>query len=578
MHISECVTKLLVLVEDFEAEEMNLNISLKQKVYNDDDSMLLKKFGSQLTNKANELLRKQNDETKLKTYFIEEIEDNRWKIGQKDEEKNHFITSSIAYRDSNNNSLFCDCQFYLQNQLPCRHIIVLFNRINDEIYDKTYELQQIISLNKRWLKNPANYYLNEVNHYDNIPNYNSQFIFNQITPQKNKILNSNDKYNNIKPILDMLTALIIQCGTNEFNEHLNFLNVIGDLISLNKHKELYNYANSLKHNCSKHVDQVIKQEAFINLSDDIQKEAIEKHTKLDHIEEIQEPNVMKFNQEQELEQEPDMILFQNDNENVSKLELESEPKEEQAHLLLKQNMILNYSPVINPRGRPRGKASLVGYKKKGDKNNQDKKNKRTYKPTSPDFKSYNVKRNKKLDSIRDVCDKTTWLTDFHIYLFFELLHKQFSNVNGLCGPAQIHLYTGSLQNSIFIFNANNNHWLTISNINCDNNVWKIYDSLSYPKESIIKFFKDILPDEEKVSVSFEHVQQQIGGNDCGLFALAFATSLCYKDVPSLMFYDQISLRDHYVKCIESNEIRPFPSKSKRGSTRNASKLVDLYLN
>ncbi|CAF5145291.1 unnamed protein product, partial [Rotaria sp. Silwood1] len=54
MHISECVTKLLVLVEDFEAEEMNLNISLKQKVYNDDDSMLLKKFGSQLTNKANE--------------------------------------------------------------------------------------------------------------------------------------------------------------------------------------------------------------------------------------------------------------------------------------------------------------------------------------------------------------------------------------------------------------------------------------------------------------------------------------------------------------------------------------------
>ncbi|CAF5092066.1 unnamed protein product, partial [Rotaria sp. Silwood1] len=227
MHISECVTKLLVLVEDFEAEEMNLNISLKQKVYNDDDSMLLKKFGSQLTNKANELLRKQNDETKLKTCFIEEIEDNRWKIGQKDEEKNHFITSSIAYRDSNNNSLFCDCQFYLQNQLPCRHIIVLFNRINDEIYDKTYELQQIISLNKRWLKNPANYYLNEVNHYDNIPNYNSQFIVNQITPQKNKILNSNDKYNNIKPILDMLTALIIQCGTNEFNEHLNFLNVIG---------------------------------------------------------------------------------------------------------------------------------------------------------------------------------------------------------------------------------------------------------------------------------------------------------------------------------------------------------------
>jgi len=86
---------------------------------------------------------------------------------------------------------------------------------------------------------------------------------------------------------------------------------------------------------------------------------------------------------------------------------------------LKQKIILNYSPVINPRGRPRDKASLVAYKQKDDKNNEDKINKkRNYKQTSPDSKSYNVKRNKKLDSIRDVYDKTAWLTDFHIYLFF----------------------------------------------------------------------------------------------------------------------------------------------------------------
>jgi hypothetical protein len=67
----------------------------------------------------------------------------------------------------------------------------------------------------------------------------------------------------------------------------------------------------------------------------------------------------------------------------------------------------------------------------------------------------------------------------------------------MCGPAPIKLYTGSLENPIFIFNANNNHWLTISNLNC-NNFWKIYDSISYPKESIIQFFKDILSDEENV--------------------------------------------------------------------------------
>ena len=387
---------------------------------------------------------------------------------------------------------------------------------------------------------------------------------------------------------------MIQSGTNEFNDHLDFLNVIIDLISLNKHKELYNYANNLKHNCSKQQGVVIEQESYINSSSDIQQETTEKRVQLNDIQGLEEQKAIKINQghalepqhelesqdelqtQHELEQQHDINLSDKINEHVPILE--SESNDQQTNKLLNQKIILNYSPVIKPRGRPRGKASLVTYKEKGDKNNQDKINKkRIYKQTSPDLKSYNVKRKKKLDSIRDIHDKTTWLTDFHIYLFFELLQKQFPNVNGLCGPAHIHLYNGSLENSIFIFNANANHWLTISNLN-SNNVWNIYDSLSYEKELLIKFFQAILPNEEQVLVSFENVQQQIGGNDCGLFALAFATSLCYKDVPSLIFYDQIFLRNHYVKCIEDNEIQPFPSKPKRGSTRNASKLIDLYLN
>ncbi|CAF0963335.1 unnamed protein product [Didymodactylos carnosus] len=335
-------------------------------------------FGSQITNKVIELFRKQNDELKLKHYFIEEIKDNKWKIDQKDEEKNRFITSSIIYRDSCKDLLFCDCQFYLQNQLPCRHMIVLLNKINDDMYDQTYEIQQkIISLHKRWLKNPVNYYLNEIDDYDNIQSYDSQFLVTQVTAQKNKILYSNDKYNNFKPTLDLLTARIIQSGN--------------------------------------------RTEPFINLLDDIQQQSTAKQAKFNHIE---EQNVMKFNQEQDLEH--DIKSFQEDNEDLPKLELESEPKEEQADILLKEKVVLNYSPVINPRGRPRGKASLVAYKEKDKKDNQDKVNKkRTYKQTSPDLKRYNFKRNKKLGSIRDVCDNTTWLTDFRIYLFFELLHKQF---------------------------------------------------------------------------------------------------------------------------------------------------------
>ncbi|CAF2718181.1 unnamed protein product [Rotaria sp. Silwood2] len=110
---------------------------------------MVQQFGAQLINKAIDLLRGQNDELKQKNYFMEELEDNRWEIGQKDEEKNHFITSSIIYRDSYEHLQFCDCE------------------LNDEIFDQANRIQEMISINKRWLKATVDHYLNEVAYYDN---------------------------------------------------------------------------------------------------------------------------------------------------------------------------------------------------------------------------------------------------------------------------------------------------------------------------------------------------------------------------------------------------------------------------
>ncbi|CAF1325494.1 unnamed protein product [Rotaria sordida] len=321
-----------------------------------------------------------------------------------------------------------------------------------------------------------------------------------------------------------------------------------------------------------------EREIVTNLRVDIHQGPSTKEAIFNGEEKVEKQQEMNINLEV-LEQEHEMKLCDEHEEDLPSSELKQEEaaKDEEYQSLSKQKLVLSYSPVINPRGRPRGKTSLVSYTQKDNKIAPEKNNKRTYNQVSPDLKTYKYKRNKKIESVRDVYDNTMWLTDLHIYLFFELLHKQFPNINGLCGPAQIHLYTGSLENSIFIFNANNNHWLTIANLGSDN-IWKIYDSLSYPKESLVKFFQDILPGKERVVLSFENVQQQVGGNDCGLFALAFATSLCYEDIPSSLFYDQKSLRNHYVNFIENNEIQRFPSKPKRGSTRNNCKLVDLYLN
>ncbi|CAF3176233.1 unnamed protein product [Rotaria sp. Silwood2] len=368
-----------------------------------------------------------------------------------------------------------------------------------------------------------------------------------MAPKKNQTSSINDKYSIVKPTLDLSTARITQCGTEEFRDHLTFLNIVLDLINVNKFKELHNYAINLECKDMEQLGCKTEPHFITKSNDDIQQESPTKQTVLNYEETVEKQQDMKINLEAP-EQEYETELRDEYEEALLNLELTQEEAKDEDQSLSTNQLILSYSPVINPRGRSR------------------------------DLQTYKYKRNEKVKSVLDVYDNTTWLTDLHIrvYLFFELLKKEFPNINGLCGPAQIHLYKCSLENSIFIFNANSNHWITVANLESEN-IWKVHDSLSYPKESLVKFFQDILPGEEKVVLSFENVQQQVGGHDCGLFALTFATSLCYGDIPSSLFYDQKSLRNHYVNCIENNEIQRFSSKPKRGSTRNNCKLVDLYL-
>ena len=244
MHIPECISKLISVVDDTRAEEMNLCIKLKQKIYNDNDSALVQRFVFQLVNKAIDILRKQNEELKTKHYFVEELEDDTWKIGQKDDDKDRFVTSSIIHRDLYD-LLSCDCKFFYRINYHV-DIIFLFNIVYDETIDETKAIEDIVSVNKRWLKATIDNYLNETICNDNKQNPNSQCKMTQMAPKKIQTLSTSDKYNLVKPTLDLLTARITQCGTTKFNDHLNFLNIVLNQVNVNKYKALHNYAIGLE--------------------------------------------------------------------------------------------------------------------------------------------------------------------------------------------------------------------------------------------------------------------------------------------------------------------------------------------
>jgi hypothetical protein len=64
-----------------------------------------------------------------------------------------------------------------------------------------------------------------------------------------------------------------------------------------------------------------------------------------------------------------------------------------------------------------------------------------------------------------------------------------------------------------------------------------------------------------IDIDVKPVQQQMGTFDCGLFALAFASSLLQKTIPDAIVYDQAKMRAHFVSCLENKSIEPFPETS-----------------
>ena len=66
-------------------------------------------------------------------------------------------------------------------------------------------------------------------------------------------------------------------------------------------------------------------------------------------------------------------------------------------------------------------------------------------------------------------------------------------------------------------------------------------------------------------IIFEHMnmQWQSGPDDCGLFAIATATSLCEGQDPVLYIYHQQQMRQHLLKALEIKALHSFPSRRTR---------------
>ena len=179
------------------------------------------------------------------------------------------------------------------------------------------------------------------------------------------------------------------------------------------------------------------------------------------------------------------------------------------------------------------------------------------------------------------------LTDESVNIAQNLLKMQFPHIGGLqdtvIGKTQAFDIIKSDEKYIQILHSGSYHWICTANMSQskkENSYCQIYDSLTggtvHPDvaKQIAAF--SFCPSSEIVAEVMP-VQQQNNGVDCGLFAIAFATSLAFNEDPALTTYDTKLLRTHLISCLEVGKMSLFPKKNVKVKTfQGKINTIELY--
>ena len=159
--------------------------------------------------------------------------------------------------------------------------------------------------------------------------------------------------------------------------------------------------------------------------------------------------------------------------------------------------------------------------------------------------------------------------------------KQFSELNGFQSTVKIpfrnkegdwQIPNGPLMSqispSVQIHFTGNSHWITSFQFECDSNVClldSLYSSQEIPTYVKLQLAQIYGKGKDRLDIVTPHVRGQVGGNDCGVFAIAKMVEFCLgnfskNDDDSLNirgYYDQDNLRPHLIKCLETGIFTEF---------------------
>ena len=183
-----------------------------------------------------------------------------------------------------------------------------------------------------------------------------------------------------------------------------------------------------------------------------------------------------------------------------------------------------------------------------------------------------------LDSDKQILFSGAWLNGSIISACQVILASQFTRKSGFQDVLHGIVMDYTIQTQGFIqvlHDADRNHWVTISNVgSSEPEVVHVYDSMfSYSSPCLHAQVACLLhTTKPSFKLAFVDLHKQDGYNDCGVFAVAFAATLCFDQQPGKFIFHQNQMRQHLLACLERSCFTMFPVKSER---RHGMKIRNL---
>ena len=150
------------------------------------------------------------------------------------------------------------------------------------------------------------------------------------------------------------------------------------------------------------------------------------------------------------------------------------------------------------------------------------------------------------------------LDDLVIDTAQNLLKSQFPRLSGLQSTLLQSKQHRSLRSNdqLQVIHSRGDHWIVASTLSSEG-VVNVYDSVY---SNVNKETKAIICNlfGTQSSVRSVPIPRQMGGQDCGLYAIAIATALAFGEDPVAMKFRLVSLRSHLVECIATEKLSLFP--------------------